>query len=158
MRKVIVFFIFIVAVTCHSLIFASYDGKTSGHELCGQVERGFCERARIWNNFLMGQYTSLSELEEELKTTVTDPLLREDMKMFEQMLSIPTSYESISGVSVQNFHTVKSGFEKAVLEVSILWDIEGYENNYNEEVKYTVEMKKCGGNWLLSDYKVNNKQ
>ena len=30
----------------------------------------------------------------------------------------------------------------------------GYENNYNEEIEYIVEMKKIG-NWLLSDYKIN---
>ncbi len=158
MRKVIIIFIFITAITCHNFIFASYNGKTARHELCGQVEEIFYERARIWNDFLTGQYTSLSQLEEELKVIVTDPLLGEDMKMFEQMLSTPTSYENISSVSVQNVHTVKSNFEKAILEVLILWRIEGYENSYNEEVRYTVEMKKCGENWLLGDYKVNNKQ
>lgn len=75
--------------------------------------------------------------------------------MFKQMLSIPTSHEGISSISIQDISTIKSSFEKAVLEVLILWEIEGYEDNYNEEIKYIVEMKRDRGNWLLSDYKIN---
>ena len=158
MKKAIIIFTFIIAITCHNFIFASYNAKTSEHELYKQVEWVFCERAKIWNNFLTGQYTSLSQLEEELKVIVTDPLFKEDMKMFKQMVSVPTSYEGISNVSVRDVHTVRNSFEKAVLDVLILWNVEGYENNYDEEIEYIVEMKKCGSNWLLSDYKISNKQ
>ncbi len=153
MKKIIVIFIFIVVIVCHNFIFAFYSGKTTEQELCKQLERIFCERTRIWNNLLTGQYISLFQLEEELKVIVTDPLFKEDMKMFKQMLSAPTSYEGISNVSIKNIHMIKNGFEKAVLEVLILWEIEGYENNYNEEIKYVVEIKREGENWLLSDYK-----
>ena len=71
------------------------------------------------------------------------------------MLSVPTSYEGISDVSILDIRAVKNSFEKAILEVLILWEVEGYENNYNEEIEYIVEMKKDRGNWLLSDYKIN---
>lgn len=156
MKKVIVILIFIIAIiTCHNFIFASYNSKTIEQELYKQVEQVFYERTKIWNNFLIGQYTSLSQLEKELEVIVTNPLFKSDMKMFKQMSSVPTSYEGISNVSIQSIHTIKNSFEKAVLEVLILWEIEGYENNYNEEIKYIVEMKKDRENWLLSDYKIN---
>lgn len=156
MKKVIVIFIFItVILICHNFIFAYYNGKTTEQELYKRVEQVFCERANIWNNFLFGQYTSLSQLERELRGIVTDPLFKSDMKMFEQMLSAPTSCEGISDVSILGIHGVKNSFEKAILEVLILWEIEGYENNYNEEIEYIVEMKKDRGNWLLSDYNIN---
>ncbi|NMA03790.1 MAG: hypothetical protein GX925_03685 [Clostridiales bacterium] len=158
MKKVFIIFTFIIVIACHNFIFASYNGKTTEQELYKQVKRIFCERARIWNNYLIGQYTSLAQLEEELETVVTNPLFRADMEMFEQMLSVPTSYEDISGVSVQDVHVIKNNFRGAVLEASILWEIEGYENNYKEEIEYIVEMKKDGENWLLSDYKINNRQ
>lgn len=157
MRKVFVIFIFIIAIACHNFIFASYNGRTTEQELHKQVERIFCERARIWNNYLIGQYTSLARLGDELETIVTDPLFGSDMEMFKQMLSAPTSYEGISGASVQSVRTIKNSFGKAVLEAEILWEIEGYENDYKEEIEYIVEMKKYGENWLLCDYKINNK-
>ncbi len=156
MKRVIIIIIFIITIiTCHNFIFASYNNKTTEQELYRQVEQVFCERTKIWNNFLIGQYTSLSQLEKELEEIVTNPLFKSDMKMFKQMLSIPTSHEGISSISIQDISTIKSSFEKAVLEVLILWEIEGYEDNYNEEIKYIVEMKRDRGNWLLSDYKIN---
>ena len=156
MKKVIVIFIFItVILTCHNFIFAHYNGRITEQELYKRVEQIFYKRSNIWNNFLIGRYTSLSQLEKELREIVTDPLFKSDMKMFKQMLSIPTSYEGISDVSILDIHAVKNSFERAVLEVLILWEIEGYENNYNEEIEYIVEMKRDRGNWLLSDYKIN---
>lgn len=154
MRKVIIIFIFIIAIiTCHNFIFASYN-KATEQELHKQVEQALYERSRIWNNFLTGQYISLFQLEEDLKKIITDPLFEADMKMFKQMLSFPTSYEGISNVSVQNINIIKNGFEKVILEALILWEIEGYENNYSEEIGYVIEMKRDKGNWLLSDYNI----
>ena len=80
------------------------------------------------------------------------------MKIFKQMLSVPTSYEGISSVSIQNIRIIKNNFDKVILEVLILWEVAGYEDNYNEEIKYIIDMKKHKEKWLLSDYKiVNNK-
>lgn len=64
MKRVIIIIIFIITIiTCHNFIFASYNNKTTEQELYRQVEQVFCERTKIWNNFLIGQYTSLSQLE-----------------------------------------------------------------------------------------------
>lgn len=156
MRRVAIIFVFIVAIiSYHNVIFASYNSEVIEEELHQQVEQIFQKRSRIWNQFLIGQYTSVAQLEEELKIIVTNPLFKSDVKMFEQMLSSPTSYEGICDVSIQNIDTIKNNSKKAKLEVVILWEIEGYENNYNEEIKYIVEMEKYRENWLLSNYEVS---
>lgn len=157
MKKITIVLVFIITIILyHNFIFASYDSIASEDELYTHVEQVFNERTKIWNNILIGEYLSISQLEKELEIIITDPLLKSDMKMFKQMLSTPTSHEGISNVSIKNINIIKNSVEKVILEVLILWEIEDYENNYDEELGYIVEMKKNGSNWLLSDYKINN--
>lgn len=157
MRKFTIVLAFIITIiTCHNFIFASYSNDTLETELYMRVEESFYQRTKIWNKLLAGQYTSSPQLEEDLKKVITEPLFGLDMKMFKEILANPTSYEGICNVLVKDIYIVKNSFKKTVLEVLILWEIEGYENNYNEEIKYIVEMKREKNGWLLSNYEIIN--
>ncbi len=152
---IIIIALIIATVMCHNFIFASYNNKVTEQDLCERVKNVFYERTKIWNNFLIGQYASLSQLGRELGEIVTDPLLESDMKMYKQMSIIPTSHERISDISIEKIHVIENNPQNAILEISILWEVEGYENNYNEEIGYIIEMKKNRENWMLSNYTVN---
>lgn len=156
MKKVSIIFLFIITIISYqNVIFASYNSEAFEEELHQQVGQVFKERSRIWNQFLMGQYVSISEMKEDLDKFITDPLLKSDVEMFDQMLNNPTSYEEISNVIIKSIYIVKSSSNKVQLEAKAVWNVSGYENEYMEEIKYIVEMEKVNDNWLLSDYEVS---
>lgn len=155
MKRIFIISILIIGIiTWHNFIFASYSNETFEQELFEQVKQVFYQRTRIWNNLLAGQYTTLLQVEEELGDIITNPLLELDMKLFRQILDSPTSYEGISSISIKDICIIKNSFKRVDLEIVVLWEIEGYENNYNEEIKYSAQMEKIKEKWLLSDYKI----
>lgn len=153
-RIIIVLLSIILPIAFNNFIFASYNNEVFQEQLYGEVEQVFSKRSNIWNSLLAGQYISLEELEEELKTIVTGPQLEADIKTFKQILMEATFYEGICSMSIKEIHMVKNNLKKAELEVLIVWEVKGYLDTYKEEVKYIVEMKKGKENWLLSNYKI----
>ncbi len=156
MKKFFAIFLSILIIFSYqSVIFASYNNETFEEELHQQVDLVFKQRSRIWNQFLIGQYSSIDEINKDLKEFITDPLLKSDMKMFKEIINNPASYEEISDVSVKSIYPIKNSLNKIEFEATLLWKVSGYQNKYTEEIKYIVKMEKIKNKWLLSDYEVS---
>jgi len=158
MRRVSIVFLFImitIIISYQNVIFAAYSSEALEEELHQQIEQTFKERSRIWNQFLMGQYSSIDEVKKDLKKSIANPLLKSDIEMFEQMLNNPTSYEGISKVTLKNISIVNNSLNEVELKIILLWDVMGYENEYSEEIEYKVKMKKRKDGWLLSSYEIS---
>ncbi len=156
MKRVFVIFLFIVTmISYQNVIFASYSNDTFKEELHKEVETLFKERIRVWNQFLIGEYLSIYEIEKELKEFTVYPLLKDDMEMYKEMIFEPRSFEMISKVKVKDISIIKNSSNKVKLEARVLWDVSGYVNDYSEEILYSVELEKVKDKWMLSNYKIN---
>lgn len=154
-RLSIIFLLVITIISSQNVIFASYNREVLEEELYQHVENVFKERSRVWNQFLLGQYLSITEIEEDLKQFITEPLLKSDVAMFNEMLKNPGSYEEIADLSIKNLYVIHSGLNKVTLRALVIWDVVEYENEYSEEVEYVVEMEKIKDRWLLRDYQLS---
>lgn len=155
MKKIVIILLFIAIVFSYqNTIFASFKDASDNEDVTNEIEWIFKERAKIWNEFLSGKYSTILEIEEELKHILIDPLLRFDIEMFEQLRLNPSSYEGISNVSVVNISKIKNNSKNIEAQVTLTWEIEGFDKDYSEDIKYFIHMEKVRDRWLLKNYEV----
>lgn len=135
------------------MTFASYTNKeVLAKEVENDLQQIFNNRVNIWNK-LMVENISLDDIQMQLGESISEPLITNDMEIFEDILNNPTSYETILDVDIQDCEIIKITRKKGVFLVKIAWTLEGYEDMDYEEVEYDVDMIRKNNRWLLSDYK-----
>lgn len=153
MKRVFAIFVFIIImISYHNIIFASYNNEEIEIQIMEETQRIFEERTRIWNCFLTGHYSSTEPIEEDLRLIIGNPLLKEDLDTFSQMLNNPSSYEKINDILVKDINLIKVNSKILIFEATILWELQYYEEQYKEEIKYKIQLDQFGNKWMLVAY------
>ncbi|AKL94908.1 hypothetical protein CACET_c14440 [Clostridium aceticum] len=157
MKKIVVLFFFVVLLIGHeNFIFASYESQeVSEEEIQQHLQEIFDERIDVWNDFMVGKYSSLEAIRRDLEDYTTEPLLAIDISTYESIMNHPSSYEIIKEVNVMHCETIKANGTKGTYLVRIFWGIQSYDEFTYEEVEYIVEMLHIKNKWMLSDYQLN---
>lgn len=157
MKKIVaMFFLIILLMGNKDFIFASYKNeKTSEEELKYHLQEIFDKRIEVWNAFMTGEYSSLKDIEDDFKNYTMEPLLTIDLKVFEDILNNPTSYEMIKDVNIINCQPIDKKENKGTYLVKIAWELEDFGDIVCEEFEYIVEVIKIKDNWLLRNYELN---
>lgn len=137
-------------------IFATHqEVNPSIDEILPRIQEIFEVRTDIWNNLLdESADKNLTKVQLKLRDYVEDPLLREDLKTFQEMIENPTSFEKVLSFRIDECSILETfnGITKVLL--NIYWELEGYDGISNESVNYFVELTKENQKWYIRDYRV----
>lgn len=64
----------------------------------------------------------------------------------------PTSYEGITGMEILEAQRLRATYREQTWQVTMGWQLAGYEGPYEQTVSYRVQLVRQGETWLLSDY------
>lgn len=156
-RMLTIFLLLLLFATQYQTIFATFATPEElpqiKEERMIRLQEIFEERSKIWNTlFDQGETIELLAVEEQLSILVGDKLLETDLKLFESLKESPTSFERIMGIQIVKYKPVYKTDSLENWEVTMLWELEGYEGIVTEKVRYLIEMENINEKWLLSDY------
>lgn len=155
----LVFFLMIILFSFHyQTIFAYFiEEEQPIEDMVPRIQEIFEVRTEMWNTFLDSTDNNgltIRETQKKLQGYVEDPLLKEDLKIYQQILIEPTSYEKINSLRIDEYHLLEGTNKRKKIQLTITWDLEGYDGISSETVNYILEMKKSKDIWLLRDYRV----
>ncbi|WP_026476182.1 hypothetical protein [Alkaliphilus transvaalensis] len=159
MKRMLVFFLLLIVLSSHlQVIFASFtEEEPLTEELLQRIEEIFQVRIDMWNALLESEETNdIMQLEEILKDYIVDPLITDEISLYEEMLNEPTFFEKIRALTIIESSQLENSIDKKKIRLKIIWELEGYSGVSTETVNYILEMRKSKELWLLADYQVVN--
>lgn len=157
MKKILFFFfiLFLFASRIPSLSAALTPPQEAFYqeERIARLSDIFRQRMELWNElFIPEEPVKMEYLKKQLSAIVADPLLESDLHTFQEILAAPGSYEKIKDVKILQSDALSRDQKTETWEVTICWELEGYEGISIEKERYFVELIKINHDWLLKDY------
>lgn len=157
MKKVVTAFLLIILFsTQYPVIFASLQDQGVELDIENRLIEIFEKRAAVWNDFLEKNFDSSEALLEEMVNYSAEPMISNDISLFNQLIENPSSYERINSLQFDKLRILRSNDNELILKGDIIWEIGDLNTNYLERASYTISLKRAKEKWMLSDYNIIN--
>ncbi|QEK11927.1 hypothetical protein FQB35_05825 [Crassaminicella thermophila] len=118
------------------------------------IENLFKQRSKLWNN-IYEKNMKTNEWIQQIKNTVTEPLLSFDIEAFEEASKYPTDIDKVLNLEIVNIENVTYQKNDMQAKIKILWIMQGLSSKYEEEIDYIVILKKENNHWKICDYYID---
>lgn len=129
-----------------------FMGVASASGLSGEDSAALllAERTAILQAAYYGE-KALEEAEELLAQIETHPLLTEDITLLREGYSAGTEMDRVAGMELISLERKSKLYEYVTYSAVILWDMQGLEGSYRQEIRYHIVLKSDGRTWRLSE-------